>query len=376
MAINTTGNNGSVVGVTGVHPDNMGNTLVFKDKVYNVNVGDTLTVGEDGLVDVKLSNASGNLLQKRGDGLYYGSEPPENLKNLYVDAINGVDQHPDDVVGAGTKSKPLRTIRYAEEISLVGTSRNIFIREGQDHILRPEDTFIFKDGLCRITLYGPTVEALRTANPDTGVAERMTYERGLLPRVVFKGYRVGEYPRANRSNIFHHCATVADNCALTFFGVALVNDISERYDVTSQYTYSSAPSMFRMQVSGSVILNTCSLHCEGTPTVNESIRNLAALKMPVSGIHDTGFFFGYKIKLTIATILNEDEIPNLRCNIITSHGWYLRMGNAGVFDLTVSDRYYRDFTKRVKGVIFDELGAGVKQVIVPSTNIQTTYWVE
>ena len=70
MAINTTGNNGSIVGVTGVHPDNMGNTLVFKGTAYNVNVGDTLKVGANGLVDVKLSNASGNLLQKRGDGLY------------------------------------------------------------------------------------------------------------------------------------------------------------------------------------------------------------------------------------------------------------------------------------------------------------------
>ncbi len=376
MAKNTTGSGTTIDGVTVVHPDNIGNTLVFKDKVYNVNVGDTLTVGENGLVDVKLSNESGNLLQKRGDGLYYGIEPPANLKNLYVDAINGVDQHPDEVDGAGTKAKPLRTIRYAEEISLVGTSRNIFIREGQDHILRPEDAFIFKDGLCRITLYGPTIEALRAANPDTGAAERMVYERGLLPRVVFKGYKVGEYPQVNRSNIFHQCATVVDNCALTFYSVALVNDISERYDVTSQYTYSSAPNMFRIQVQGSVMVNICALYCEGTPTVNESISNLSALKMPASGIHDTGFFFGYKIKLTLATILNEDEIANLRCNIITGPGWYLRMGNAGVFDLTVSVSYYRDFTKRVKGVIFDELGAGVKQVIVPSTNIQTTYWVE
>ena len=123
MAINTTGNKGSVAGVTGVHPDNMGNTLVFKGTAYNVNVGDTLTVGANGLVDVKLSKADGNLLQKRGDGLYYGIEPPTNLQYLYVDAVNGVDQHPDNVVGAGTRSKPLRTIRYAEEISLVGTSR-------------------------------------------------------------------------------------------------------------------------------------------------------------------------------------------------------------------------------------------------------------
>lgn len=38
-----------------VAPMNMGNALVFKDKVYNVNVDDTLMVGGNGLVDVKLS---------------------------------------------------------------------------------------------------------------------------------------------------------------------------------------------------------------------------------------------------------------------------------------------------------------------------------
>ena len=37
--------------------------------MYNVNVGDTLTVGEDGLVDVKLSPDSGNLLEARENGL-------------------------------------------------------------------------------------------------------------------------------------------------------------------------------------------------------------------------------------------------------------------------------------------------------------------
>ena len=34
MAINTTGNKGSAVGITGVHPDNIGNTLVFKGTEY------------------------------------------------------------------------------------------------------------------------------------------------------------------------------------------------------------------------------------------------------------------------------------------------------------------------------------------------------
>lgn len=36
MAINTTGNNGSVVGVTGVHPDNIGKGILWDEATKSV----------------------------------------------------------------------------------------------------------------------------------------------------------------------------------------------------------------------------------------------------------------------------------------------------------------------------------------------------
>lgn len=126
MAKNTTATGSTIDGVTVVHPDNMGNTLVFKDKVYNVNVGDTLTVGEDGLVDVKLSPDSGNLLEARENGLYYGMEAPVDKRFLYVSTTLGVDTN------TGSYSSPLRTIKRAFEIiNNSGQHHEIRLRAGE-----------------------------------------------------------------------------------------------------------------------------------------------------------------------------------------------------------------------------------------------------
>ena len=55
MAINTTGNNGSVVGVTGVHPDNMGKGIKWNPATnqYEVALGDGLFINDDGLIQLK-----------------------------------------------------------------------------------------------------------------------------------------------------------------------------------------------------------------------------------------------------------------------------------------------------------------------------------
>lgn len=107
MAINTTGSGATIDGVTVVHPDNMGNTLVFRDTVYNVNVGDTLTVGENGLVDVKLSNDNGNLLEVRKNGLYYGQIPKAETTELYVSSTLGNDSN------KGSRAAPFKTFHRA-----------------------------------------------------------------------------------------------------------------------------------------------------------------------------------------------------------------------------------------------------------------------
>lgn len=110
MAINTTGNNGSVVGVTGVHPDNLNmNSFEFKDGKY----------------EVKLSKNTGNLLERRADGLYYGIQAPPDTYNLYVSSVSGDDNN------AGTIGSPLKTIDAAWKKNRADQSAVIWLKAGE-----------------------------------------------------------------------------------------------------------------------------------------------------------------------------------------------------------------------------------------------------
>lgn len=110
MAINTTGNNGSVVGVTGVHPDNLNiNSFEFKDGKY----------------EVKLSKGAGNLLEQRIDGLYYGLQAPADTANLYVSSVSGNDNN------AGTIDSPLKTIDAAWRKNRTDQSATIWLKAGE-----------------------------------------------------------------------------------------------------------------------------------------------------------------------------------------------------------------------------------------------------
>ena len=155
MAINTTGSNGSVVGVTGVHPDNIGNTLIFKDKVYNVNVGDSLTVGKNGLVDVKLSPDEGNLLEVRKNGVGYWATISEHKNTFYIDAVNGSDSN------SGSREAPLRTINKAcELISLENKPGDcwIYLKSQQNHVLNSKPVPLIQNTVSLATYGEPTYD--------------------------------------------------------------------------------------------------------------------------------------------------------------------------------------------------------------------------
>ena len=282
MAINTTGSNGSVVGVTGVHPDNIGNTLIFKDKVYNVNVGDTLMVGNDGLVDVKLSNASGNLLQKRDDGLYYGIEPPANLKNLYVDAVNGVDQHPDDVVGAGTREKPLKTIEYAISLGGGGTARSILLKENQDHIFK--SYILVPSGRLTIGVYGDTYASLMATNQyDTWSVGRELFNRGLTPRIKFVGVNNNKYVNGFTHSSLERMA-ISSNTYVKFYHITIINNLDFEFDNHPSSTQSrilnNNLSRIGVGTGGSCEFSSVQFYTEGTPTVKAGLtlaNNLSIL---------------------------------------------------------------------------------------------------
>jgi hypothetical protein len=85
-------------------------------------------VGKDGdgcLVDSQLlSSDSGNLLQLRSDGVFYGITPPPNFTDQYVSSSTGNDSN------AGTRLSPLRTIQKAVSNLPDGTMGNIWLLAG------------------------------------------------------------------------------------------------------------------------------------------------------------------------------------------------------------------------------------------------------
>ena len=143
-----------------VAPANMGNTLIFKDKVYNVNVGDTLMVGENGLIDVKLSKDKGNLLETRDDGLYYGVTAPADTSLLYVSSSMGNDSN------AGTRDQPLRTIAAAFRKNRPNQMFIVRIYENDVHEWKSSEG-TFDNYLFMIEPYGPVSDAVLANNPVT-----------------------------------------------------------------------------------------------------------------------------------------------------------------------------------------------------------------
>ena len=162
MVINTTGNNGSVVGVTGVHPDNIGKGIKWdeatKKYVVNVKAGSGIVINDDGELEVKFSNDPSNLVRIKDDGVYYGVTPDKT--ELYVDALNG-----NDITGTGDILSPYRTIKKAlSVIRPKTTGTQINIKEGQIHNVYCEKGTI--DFSALIFPYGEKLNEIeRTWNP-------------------------------------------------------------------------------------------------------------------------------------------------------------------------------------------------------------------
>lgn len=103
----------------------------------------------------QVSATSGNLLQLRSDGLYYGIQAPVDTATLYVDAINGSDAN----VG-NDPNLPLQTIAAAASKGTAGTERFIMIKEGQTHYVYGTAPVYLNGGLVSIKPYGPLSSAL------------------------------------------------------------------------------------------------------------------------------------------------------------------------------------------------------------------------
>lgn len=116
------------------------------------------------LSKVRLSPTAGNLLEKRSDGLYYGTTAPPELQNIYIDAVSGVDG------AAGTRAAPVKTLQYALSLGASGINRNIYLYEQQTHYVDPANCAIFRGGQWQIQPYGPLSDALPPNPGDSNFA--------------------------------------------------------------------------------------------------------------------------------------------------------------------------------------------------------------
>ena len=371
MAKNTTATGSTIDGVTVVHPDNMGNTLVFKDKVYNVNVGDTLTVGENGLVDVKLSNARGNLLQKRDGGLYYGIEPPPNLKNLYVDAINGVDQRPDEVDGAGTKAKPLKTIEYAILLGKEGTSRSILLKENQDHIF--DSYIVAPSGRLNISVYGDTYDALwATGQYDGWSIGRELFKQGLTPRLKFVGVNNNKYVNGFTNSVLERLG-ISSNTFVKFYHVTIINNLDFEFD---NHPSSTATEIINVNLSrigvgsgGSCEFSSVQFYTEGTPRVKAGLTVANALSVQFKGntLWDMGLIWVEQGTSIFHYFSLANKTPN---SFIVGAKGSKRATGADTMPVlsSVIDTPLNEITKYISGVEKVELN-GVPFIVRPAVDI-------
>ena len=133
MAINTTGNTGSVVGVTVVTPDNMGKGLVWNGatKQYYVSAKDSngVKVNPDGSVGLALSPDAGNQIELRPNGIYLGTIPLQN--NFYV-SLQGNDAND------GSRNNPVQSLHRAYELIAEQPTKgwyNIFFSNNTSNVL-------------------------------------------------------------------------------------------------------------------------------------------------------------------------------------------------------------------------------------------------
>lgn len=145
-----------------VAPINMGNSLKFENKKYDVKVGKSLTLNEQGGVEVKLSKDKGNLIEARKDGLYYGINPPADTSNLYVSSSQGDDNN------KGTRESPLRTIREAFRRNRANQNFTVHLYENDRHEWR-SSWGRFNNYTYTMQPYGGIADSVMADNPTNSI---------------------------------------------------------------------------------------------------------------------------------------------------------------------------------------------------------------
>lgn len=348
----------------------------------NARVGSGLTIGPNGAVNVALSKDPTNLLQMKPDGVYYGIKPPANLENLYVDAENGVDQHPDDVEGAGTRSKPLRTIAYAFSVMVPNTQSTLYLHTHQQHIVERPKVAIMKAQYVRILPYGDQFEADLKGIHNGGFSPAVVsyIERGLAPVIVFRGYTTSTYPSVSkeRTVLHRHCIHIPTTQRLSAEGIIFRDDLSDHIVKNSQATtdaFSVSDGNRISAVAGaSVELYRCKLEDSGEPSFDTALNQSSVSHVRANPRSLFGFLTGTNVNLILYDLLG---IPS-KSYILGTEGWSAKMTPATSVSLrTIGSVFAGEKIREVTALIHNKVidtQNGVKQVIVPKVDISATFF--
>lgn len=136
----------------------------------------------------KVSVDTGNLLEMRPDGIYYGIQAPADKSNIYVDCVDG-----NDTTGDGTKAKPYKTLNKALLESPQSQSNTIWLKvvptaqANTHHYEITINSFVVKSGATRTfmpyghdLLDGPGFEAMNKL-ADKNVANH--YANANIPNI-------------------------------------------------------------------------------------------------------------------------------------------------------------------------------------------------
>lgn len=283
----TQAQNGDIPVVT---PSNIGKGLKYDASTnkYNVNVGtgSGLEIKPDGTVGIALSQSTGNLLQERGDGLYFGVTAPANLEFLHVDAENGVDQDPDVVKGAGTRSTPLKTLRYAILLAKPNSYRTILLKEEQEHIVDCSSAIIIPSGKLYLDVYGEQwSNRIKNKEKDTWNHGVDHVDEGKAPIIKFTNVKKIFLPTdkaQNKVSIFEGFGLVVGyNTGLYISRMHLKDDLSftlnlELEDLQDDRAHVTRINhgRFLLKDDGRLYFSNVLFSSTGTPTTNIPLSSI------------------------------------------------------------------------------------------------------
>ena len=347
MSKNTKGNGTEdTSAVFVITPDNIGKTIHFDKKTNKY--------------EVKLSGVEGNLLSLREDGLYYGTKAKPELEYLHVDAVNGVDQNPLEVKGAGTRATPLRTFAYAIGLTEVGKSHTIFLKESQDHVV--DTAVVGKAGSVSVYSYGSKLDEYSKTAIDIKEARREHNKAGYGANLVFRGVDVFE--GINNSYYKYSLRRLYVAGDITFMGVNLVNDINVALPVPTGKSDVSVVSKERIAIQGSFVFDIGRLEDRGTPTPGAGVLS------KINNLWDVGHFYTSRGKVILYSIHN--DVSSLRSFILANKGWDFPLTSEAVVNTSTDPE---KVAKLMRDVVIEDLGGGAKLVRIPSTNIPTKFFL-